>query len=78
MLPSDFKLSVDVPVCVLLLGRTSFLRVSFNKENSDKTCLGAFVGRNYQLIKYILKPVQNSYMFRHRGAIIRELFRTKL
>jgi hypothetical protein len=29
------------------------------------------------LIKYIQEQVQNSYVFRHRDAITRELFRTK-
>jgi hypothetical protein len=29
------------------------------------------------LTKYTQEQVQNSYMFRQRGAIIRKLFRTK-
>jgi hypothetical protein len=36
-----------------------------------------YISQIMHLIIYIQKQVYNAYMFRHHGAIIRELFRTK-
>jgi hypothetical protein len=36
-----------------------------------------YINQLLHFIKYIQKQALNSYMFRHRAAIFRELFRTK-
>ena len=46
------------------------------RELSNK--INYYINQHMHLIKYNSRRVYlNSYMFRHRGAIIRELFRTE-